>query len=251
MRRTAIWLSIAVSMLVALAGCSGPAVAQAELGKDFTLAVGQSAAIKGEDLTVTFVEVISDSRCPKDAICIWLGEVSCLVEITSNGSTFGKVLTQPGLSAPVTTNYGRYAILFNVLPYPETDKAIKSSEYRLQLTVSRQPVLSGGVLATFDVVGEQYSIFITNKETIDQVFSLQRGESQANIPSGRLIRGSVAYNRPWSWHIDSEDIHMAEMTIELCDGTPSLVEADLDYWLDTVQRFCPWGAKLIQIQDFR
>jgi hypothetical protein len=44
---------------------------------------------------------------------------------------------------------------------------------------------------------------------------------------------------------------MAEMTIELCDGTPSLVEADLDYWLDTVQRFCPWGAKLIQIQDFR
>jgi len=249
MRRTVIWLSIAVSMLVALAGYSEPA--EAELDKEFTLAVGESAAIKGEDLSIRFVEVISDSRCPKDAICIWLGEVSCLVEITSNGSTFGKVLTQPGLSAPVTTNYGRYDILFNVLPYPQAGKAIKSSEYRLQLTVSRQPVLSGGVLATFDVVGEQYSIFITNKETILQVFALQRGESQANIPSGRLIRGSVAYNRPWSWHIDPEDVHMAEMTIELCDGLPSHVEGDLNYWVDTVQRFCPWGAKLIQVQDFR
>jgi len=249
MRRTVVWLSIAVSMLVALAACSEPA--EAELDKEFTLAVGQSAAIKGEDLSIKFVDVISDSRCPKDAICIWLGEVSCLVEITSNGSTFGKVLTQPGLSAPVTTNYGRYDILFNVLPYPQAGKAIKSSEYRLQLTVSRQPVLSGGVLATFDVVGEQYSVFITNKETILQVFALQRGESQATIPSGRIIRGSVSYNQPWSWHIDPEDVHMAEMTIELCDGLPSHVEGDLNYWVDTVQRFCPWGAKLIQVQDFR
>ena len=62
MRRTVVWLSIAVSMLVALAGCSEPA--EAELDKEFTLAVGESAAIKGEDLSIRFVEVISDSRCP-------------------------------------------------------------------------------------------------------------------------------------------------------------------------------------------
>ncbi len=251
MRRTVIWLSIMVSMLIALAGCTGQPAVQAELDKEFTLAVGQSAVVTGEDLSVKFVEVISDSRCPNDAICIWLGEVSCLIEVTQNGATQSKVLTQPGLSAPVTTDYGRYDIRFDVLPYPEAGEAIKSSQYRLLLTVSRQPVLSGGILATFDVVGEQYRIFITNEETIEQVFALQRGESQANIPSGGLVAGQVAYNRPWSWHIDSEDVRMAEMTIELCDGTPSLVEADLDYWLNTVHRFCPWGAKLVDVQDFR
>jgi hypothetical protein len=61
----------------------------------------------------------------------------------------------------------------------------------------------------------------------------------------------VSYNQPWSWHIDSEDIHMAEMTIELCDGLPSHVENDLDYWVDTVGRFCPWQATLVNITDYR
>jgi len=118
-------------------------------------------------------------------------------------------------------------------------------------TPTPTPPLSGGILVTFDVNGETYRIFITNEEAIQQVFDVQRGESQARIPSGKLIKGSVWYNEPWSWHIDSQDIHMAEVTIELCDGTPSQVEADLDYWVDTVGRFCPWNATIVKIEDFR
>ena len=118
-------------------------------------------------------------------------------------------------------------------------------------TPSPTPSLSGGILVTFDVNGETYRIFIKNEETIEQVFAVQRGESQAKIPSGKLLRGSVWYNEPWSWHIDSEDIQMVEVTIELCDGIPSHVEANLDYWVDTVGRFCPWNATIVQIEDFR
>ena len=111
--------------------------------------------------------------------------------------------------------------------------------------------LSGGILVTFDVNGENYKIFITNKDTIEEVFSVQRGDSQALIPNGKLINGSVDYNMPWSWHIDSEDIHMAENTIELSDGLPSHVEAELDYWVNSVKRFSPWSAKIVRIEDFR
>ena len=104
---------------------------------------------------------------------------------------------------------------------------------------------------TFQVIDETYSIFITNKETIEQVFAVQRGESRATIPSGRIVSGSVPYNQPWSWHIDSEEVGMAEFTIELCDGKPSQVEANLDYWVDTVRFFCPWSAKIVKVEDFR
>jgi hypothetical protein len=116
---------------------------------------------------------------------------------------------------------------------------------------SSEESLSGGILVTFDVNGETYKIFITNEDTIEDVLAVHRGESTATIPSGKLIKGSVWYNKPWSWHIDSEDIHMAEVTIELCDGTPSFVEEELDYWVETVKRFCPWNAKIVQIADFR
>lgn len=118
-------------------------------------------------------------------------------------------------------------------------------------TSPASPDLEGGILATFDVQGEEYSIFITNEETIDDVFALEERTSNATIPSGKLLRGQVSYNNPWSWHIDSEDIVMAEMTIELCDGLPSHVEENLDYWVDTVGRFCPWSAELVEIVDYR
>jgi hypothetical protein len=111
--------------------------------------------------------------------------------------------------------------------------------------------LSGGILVTFDVGAESYSVFVTNEETIEDVFAVRRGESEATIPSGRLVRGLVDYNEPWTWHIDSEDIVMAELTIELCDGLPSHVEDDVDYWVNTVERFCPWSAKIAEIRDFR
>ena len=34
-----------------------------------------------EDLEVRFVEVVEDSRCPKNVNCIWAGEVTILVEV--------------------------------------------------------------------------------------------------------------------------------------------------------------------------
>ena len=111
--------------------------------------------------------------------------------------------------------------------------------------------LSGGILVTFDVSGETYKIFITNETAIEQVLAVQRGESQATIPNGRILRGAVSYNEPWSWRIDPEDIEMAEMTIELYDGRPSLVEVDIDYWVDTVKRFAPWNARITAVEDYR
>jgi hypothetical protein len=104
------------------------------------------------------------------------------------------------------------------------------------------------VIATFDVGGETFRVRIENPATIEQVRALERGESAATIPNGKLLAGADG-NEPWSWHLDPVDIEMAEMTIELCDGTPPMVEADLDYWLGTVGRYCPWSAQLVSVED--
>jgi hypothetical protein len=34
--------------------------------------------------------------------------------------------------------------------------------------------------------------------------------------------------------------------IELCDGCPQMVEDDLDYWVETVGRFCPWSTRVLE-----
>jgi len=250
------WFSLSIILLLGLfflAGCSAETEAvKANLGQEFSLSLGQTTVIEGEELELKFLEVISDSRCAKDVTCIWQGQASCLVEITYFESLHRVTLTQPGLTAePSEIDFKEFNISFSLTPYPEAGKEIKEGDYRLQLVITKPPLLSGGILVTFDVIGETFTVFVTNKDTIADIFALQCGMIQATIPSGRIVKGAVSYNEPWSWHIDSEEVHMSEVTIELCDGTPSQVEANLDYWLETVQRFCPWSAQITQIEDYR
>ena len=116
-----------------------------------------------------------------------------------------------------------------------------------------EEALAGGVLATFQVSGEDFRVWTDDPGTIDQLLALESGESQANIPNGALVQGPGPgdHNDPWSWHMDPDDVTMAEVTVEVCDGRPSMVEEDLDYWLNQVGRFCPWGAELVELRDFR
>jgi hypothetical protein len=113
--------------------------------------------------------------------------------------------------------------------------------------------LQGGVMAEFEVIDETFKVWVTNPDTIQQLFDLQAGISQANIPNGRIHHGpgQVNHNEPWSWHLDPQDIEMAEMTMELCDGALWFVEEEIDYFVETVQRFCPWEATLVSLEDFR
>ena len=62
-------------------------------------------------------------------------------------------------------------------------------------------------------------------------------------PAGRLAAGSGGHNDPWSWHL--REAQLVRVSIELCDGRPSMVEANLDYWLTRVASFCPWGARVV------
>ena len=113
--------------------------------------------------------------------------------------------------------------------------------------------LRGGILATFEVVDEEFNVWVTNPQTIEQILSLRDGGSLATIPNGVLRegRGAGDHNRPWSWHLDPQETVMAEQTVEVCSGKPSFVESDLDQWINVVGRYCPWSAVLIQVSDFR
>lgn len=123
-------------------------------------------------------------------------------------------------------------------------------------TVEESPAvnpLSGGVLATFEVSGKRFSVWVTNTQTINDLFSLQSGQSNANIPNGvtRIGPGRAEHNAPYGWHMDPEQISMAELAIELCDGSPTYVDENLSDWQEQVGRYCPWGAELVSLEDHR
>jgi hypothetical protein len=112
--------------------------------------------------------------------------------------------------------------------------------------------LRGGALATFEVGGERFRVWTTNPQTIHDLHELQQGTSTANIPNGRIQRGPgrARHNAPYHWHLDPQDITMAEVAIELCDGLPSYVEENVEEFVERVGRYCPWNAKLVKLQEF-
>ena len=111
---------------------------QADLGESFTLAIGESIGISGEDMTIKFVEVTSDSRCPEGAQCIVAGEARIKLTITYEGQDSTVTLVQSGgTTNPATDTFEGYSLTFNLKPYPQVDEEISDDEYMLTMTVSK------------------------------------------------------------------------------------------------------------------
>jgi len=122
-------------MLFIVAACSSDSVS---LGQEFSLRIGESASIRGEELQVRFLEVTEDSRCPTGVVCIWEGRVTGLLEITYRESLHRVELTEPGLTSwPPENPFKEYKIAYHVEPYPQTGTEIAAEDYRLFLRISK------------------------------------------------------------------------------------------------------------------
>jgi hypothetical protein len=102
------------------------------------------------------------------------------------------------------------------------------------------------VVVTLEVVGETYRILLTDPADIAVARELLAGNEAPSIPNGKVVRGDPGVNTGYSWHIDPNDIEWADMTIELCDGRPSDVEANSI----SGDRFCPWSAEVVAVDDY-
>jgi hypothetical protein len=129
-----ILVSIGLLVMV-IAGCGNT---KPGLGESFTLKVGQTVTIDGEDLKLKFDSVVSDSRCPSDVVCVWAGEAEVRLIATQNGADTPLVLVEEGLTSGLNVvDYKNYTIRFKLTPYPVSTHQIQTSEYRLELTVTK------------------------------------------------------------------------------------------------------------------
>ena len=98
-----------------------------------------------------------------------------------------------------------------------------------------------------EVEGERFRVRTTSPGAASALDERRRSGA-LGVVAGRLVRGDGSFNTPWSWHLDPLSIEAPDASIELCDGLPSMVQSDLDYWIDTVHTFCPWAARVYDAQ---
>jgi starvation-inducible outer membrane lipoprotein len=141
------YLSLAAGAALALAGCttsngglaaSGPTSTDVvAVDRDFDLKHGQTARLDGTGVTVSFVGVPEDSRCPVDVQCVWAGNgaVSLVVTDETGGKT--TVILNTMLS-PRSVRVSGYEIgLTGLRPDPKQSSPIPLANYVATLRVTR------------------------------------------------------------------------------------------------------------------
>ena len=121
--------------LVAASGCSenspsGPT----PIDQEVVLAPGQTAEFNS-GLSVRFVSVIGDSRCPVDAICIAGGDAIVRVHIAAGTGRSDRDL-HTGSMEPVTFDNVQVRLV-ELVPYPFSGRTTPQAEYRATLRVIR------------------------------------------------------------------------------------------------------------------
>jgi hypothetical protein len=107
-------------------------------------------------------------------------------------------------------------------------------------SASPSPAVSEFVVA---VGQERFALRTSDAETALRALGSLRGENRM-FPIGPLHRGDGSFNAPWSWHFDPAETRFTEVAIEVCDGTPSYVEANLADF----PTYCPWSARVVGVR---
>lgn len=121
-------------------------------GAEITLAPDQTVSIVDTDLTIRFIDVANDQRCPSDIECSESGPVSVSLSVQVVDGEASEINLQtftdyegraPSMQFEGIENsmvYEGYVIrLIGVSPYPSNlENPINDSEYRVTLVVSRE-----------------------------------------------------------------------------------------------------------------
>ena len=124
---------VAIFACLALTGCVAakpPENRAVGTGASVTLGVGEAASIQGTPVSLRFVGVIEDSRCPSDTTCVWAGEVKVQLEFLERGKDPRPV----ELKLNESTNAAeRTVTLMQVEPHPRSNVRIAANGYRATL----------------------------------------------------------------------------------------------------------------------
>ena len=133
---------VLVWCLLAATGCdeqnsTGPTGPTVPINQQFTLAPGEAAAIDRTAVRVQFIRVMGDSRCPADALCIWVGDATVHVRVFEGVKTSDYDLHTANSEQSTIEHGGMRISLVQLQPYPFSHRTIQPSDYRATLDVRR------------------------------------------------------------------------------------------------------------------
>lgn len=107
------------------------------LGEEFLLAPGQRVLLPETGVRVRFLRVAGDSRCPRQAQCVWAGDAQVVLEVApGDGDAAEYTLHTNEGSGPRSLVLGRRELaLLRLEPWPEMPGGVAGEDYRAVLVL--------------------------------------------------------------------------------------------------------------------
>ncbi len=128
-----IWLIGAGLLLMLAVGCDNRDPLPAN---HFRVNFDKTEKIGVNNVSVTFQKLVEDSRCPKNAYCIWAGQAVIDLEI-NDGWVGSLTLNVEDQAAKKLIYEGYEYTLIDVLPYPDADKLVNEKQYEIILKIAK------------------------------------------------------------------------------------------------------------------
>ena len=111
-----------------------------ELEKPVEIAFQETLTHCTESISVSFLDIIHDSRCPEDVVCIWQGFVEVKVTFSVKGLEKTAYLSSSpsATDSPSEISVNGYTLkMMDVTPYPNTSAKFREEDYRLLYQVEK------------------------------------------------------------------------------------------------------------------
>jgi hypothetical protein len=127
----------AVALLLIATACShAPTAPSAPIGTPFRIGVGPTVRLQSGDVELGFDEVLEDSRCPADAICIWAGRARLKAWLRVNGAR-REIELQTDTPQPLRVDGFEFDVQA-LEPFPVSNVRIDKRGYVATLVVARR-----------------------------------------------------------------------------------------------------------------
>lgn len=130
-------LSLILALSLVAAGCGNDDSPTAPTPSTTTITLAPGGQANALGLIVVFERVVSDSRCPADALCVLLGDAVVALNLSLGGVGSPYELYAVDATKRRVTYQGYQVELSTLQPYPLASRPTDPTAYRATLVVTK------------------------------------------------------------------------------------------------------------------
>ena len=136
MRSTPLLLSLAFGFFALAAGCASQSpVPSVAIGDTVTLRVAESATVEPRNVVLQFSEVVTDSRCPTDVVCVWEGDAEISVRAVAADGTSSDLRLHTKSGSEPASFAGLTVRMVSLEPKPREGTPPRQADYVLTVEI--------------------------------------------------------------------------------------------------------------------